>query len=232
MVVQKREECQGHLNMDDLMSVPSIPLSVWAENEGNFMLGSVEQEEGDQENSKIDDPVTTSSIHQDIPVGTKLHGPSQQQISDDSSGMKSQMSKMMQCMEKIEKTMYTMSDRLDNLNSRVLKLETREQSPASPYTVPSPTLVPRGVVDHGVYHPLGDIHQSTPVAKKCEKPKSTTANGPPSMKLPTFDGQKNWNTFIFQFERVAKRYGWDDDERAYRLGGSFQDDALDYYSSL
>ena len=52
------------------------------------------------------------------------------------------------------------------------------------------------------------------------------------MKLPTFDGQKNWNTFIFQFERVAKRYGWDDDERAYRLGESFQDDALDYYSSL
>ena len=51
------------------------------------------------------------------------------------------------------------------------------------------------------------------------------------MKLPTFDGQKNWNSFIFQFERVAKRYGWDDDERAYWLGESFQDDALDYCSS-
>ena len=25
MVVQKREECQGHLTMDDLMSIPSIP---------------------------------------------------------------------------------------------------------------------------------------------------------------------------------------------------------------
>ena len=47
--------------------------------------------------------MTTSSINQDIPVGTKLHGSSQQQISDDSSGMKSQMSEMMQCMEKIEK---------------------------------------------------------------------------------------------------------------------------------
>ena len=89
----------------------------------------------------------------------------------------------------------------------MLKLENREQSPASPYTVPSPILVIRGVVDHGVYHLLGDIHQSTLVANKCKKTK-TTANGPPSRKLPTFDGQKNWNTFIFQFERVAKRYGW------------------------
>ena len=52
MVVQKREECQGNLTTDDLMSFPSIPISVWAENEDNFMLGSVEQEERDPESSK------------------------------------------------------------------------------------------------------------------------------------------------------------------------------------
>ena len=78
MVVLKREECQGHLTMDKLLPIPSIPLSVMAENEGNFVFDSVEQEERDPESSKMIDSVTTSSINQDIPVDTKLHGSSQQ----------------------------------------------------------------------------------------------------------------------------------------------------------
>ena len=51
-------------------------------------------------------------------------------------------------------------------------------------------------------------------------------------KLPTFDGTKNWNTFIFKFERVAKHYGRNKEEKLNRVGESFLDDAPDYFSSL
>ena len=101
-------------------------------------------------------------------------------------------------------------------------------------TVPSTSMLSKGYLDKNVYRPYQETHMpGGPSLGKEEKGKNVPQNyGPPTSKLPTFDGTKNWNTFVFQFERLTKHYGWDEEEKLNRLGESFLDDALDYISSV
>ena len=146
------------------------------------------------------------------------------------------LSKLFHCMEKLQMTVGTINDKLENLTDRVEALEQKEPSSygASPVTIPSTPVLSKGYIDKHVYHLYKDSHMpGGPSLGKKGKTKYVSQNyGPPASKLPTFDGTKNWNTFIFQFERMAKCYGWEEEEKLNRLGESFLDDALDYFSSL
>ena len=212
-IIKKRDECNGCLSMETLLDISQIPNSVWNENEGKFYFGeSVTCEASDDEDGPTN---TTTNMEKDI---------------------RGDLSKLFHCMEKLQMTVGTVNDKLENLTDRVEALEQKEPSPygASPVTIPSTSVLSKGYVDKHVYHPYKDSHMpGGPSIGKEEKAKYVSQNyGPPASKLPTFDGTKNWNTFIFQFERVAKRYGWEEEEKLNRLGESFLDDALDYFSSL
>ena len=150
-----------------------------------------------------------------------------QQIQQQTSkkGIRGDLSKLFHCMEKLQMIFGGINDKLENLTDLVEALEQKEASPfaASPVTVPSTSVLSKGYVDKHVYHPYIESHMpGGPSPGKEEKARNVPQNyGPLASKLPTFDGTKNWNTFIFQFERVIKRYGWDENEKLNRLGESF-----------
>lgn len=60
--------------------------------------------------------------------------------------------------------------------------------------------------------------------------------GPAPPKMSTFDGRAasrmEWAPFILQFERMANRYNWPDEEKLERLIQCLRDSALTFYSKL
>lgn len=60
-------------------------------------------------------------------------------------------------------------------------------------------------------------------------PFSSHIDGPPPPKLATFDGRSEWCTFKIQFDRIADKYKWSDDQRLERLIESLRDKALKLY---
>ena len=51
---------------------------------------------------------------------------------------------------------------------------------------------------------------------------------PPTPRLPTFNGDGNWDSFIFQFERLVDRYEWSDRKARERLLDCLKDKALEF----
>lgn len=47
-------------------------------------------------------------------------------------------------------------------------------------------------------------------------------------KMVTFTGKSNWETFIFQFERTAKRCDWRPNKKAEKVLDCLAEQALDY----
>lgn len=59
-----------------------------------------------------------------------------------------------------------------------------------------------------------------------DTPRGRMAN----LKVPKYNGMKDWNNFIHTFENVAKSYGWSEADRLQMLMGSFEDCAIDFIS--
>ena len=53
--------------------------------------------------------------------------------------------------------------------------------------------------------------------------------GPPPPKMAVYDGKIEWQPFKVQFERIAKRYGWAEEQKLERLIESLRDKALKFY---
>ena len=53
--------------------------------------------------------------------------------------------------------------------------------------------------------------------------------GPPPPKMASFDGKSEWNPYLVQFNMIASRYNWNNDQRLERLVESLRDKALKYY---
>lgn len=56
--------------------------------------------------------------------------------------------------------------------------------------------------------------------KSGQKPNFMTSYqtmGPPPPKMATFDGKSEWNPLIVQFNMIATRYNWTNDQRLERL---------------
>jgi len=54
-------------------------------------------------------------------------------------------------------------------------------------------------------------------------------HGPPPPKMATFDGKSEWEPYKVQFDRVARRYGWDDGQKLERLIEALRDKALKFF---
>ena len=55
------------------------------------------------------------------------------------------------------------------------------------------------------------------------------SKSPPRPKMPTFSGEENdWESFIYQFDRIAARQGWDTAKKGSRLIDCLSGCALDY----
>ncbi len=57
-------------------------------------------------------------------------------------------------------------------------------------------------------------------------------DGPPPSKLPAYDGKRDWRPYAIQFDRIATRYQWPNEERIDRFLGALQDKALKYFTEL
>lgn len=62
--------------------------------------------------------------------------------------------------------------------------------------------------------------------------KSQRRRSPPTPKLPTFNGDGNWDSFIFQFERLADRYKWNERKSRERLLDCLKDKALEFAKEI
>lgn len=51
------------------------------------------------------------------------------------------------------------------------------------------------------------------------------------VKLPTFDGKPEWKPYFLQFNHIAGRYGWTNNQKLDRFVECLRDKALKYYSS-
>ena len=58
------------------------------------------------------------------------------------------------------------------------------------------------------------------------------AREPPAPRMATYDGKHDWRSYMLQFGRMARRYGWRGDDRLDRLTDSLRGKALDFYGSL
>ena len=158
----------------------------------------------------------------------------------------SRFNALMESMDKLTSTVNSMQSQVARLEHKVTDLENNASNNASPVgisansvastsrTTPDATsstaTLSKGMVQDNIYRPYKPQPPQSPLWFNAMKKGQNY--GPPAPKLPVFDGGHNWNTFLFQFERVAKKYDWEDEEKATRLGESFTGDALDYYSSL
>ena len=52
----------------------------------------------------------------------------------------------------------------------------------------------------------------------------------PKVSMPIFKGKSEWRVFWLQFQRLARRFGWDDVTTLDRLISCLRDDALEYYA--
>ena len=55
---------------------------------------------------------------------------------------------------------------------------------------------------------------------------------PPPNKLPLFDGEGNWDSFLFQFKRISKRHKWSERKTKERFLDCLNDKALDFAKEL
>ena len=67
--------------------------------------------------------------------------------------------------------------------------------------------------------------------------RSSNALGPvdqrkPKMILPLFCGKAKWGSFWMQFQRIARRYAWDEESVMDRLVCSLRDEALTFFSEM
>ena len=60
------------------------------------------------------------------------------------------------------------------------------------------------------------------------KAKSPDGFRPQLPRIQAYNGKGNWETYLVQFERMAKRSGWDDREKVDRLFDCLADHALEY----
>ena len=59
------------------------------------------------------------------------------------------------------------------------------------------------------------------------------SKSPTRPKMPTFSGKENnWESFIYQFDRIAERQGWSNAKKGSRLVDSLSDRALEYTVKL
>lgn len=67
----------------------------------------------------------------------------------------------------------------------------------------------------------GGLRQSGPFSSHIE--------APPPPEMATFDGRSEWCPIKIQFDRIADRYKWSEDQRLERLIESLRDKALKFY---
>ena len=57
------------------------------------------------------------------------------------------------------------------------------------------------------------------------------SEGPPPPKMSTYDGKSDWRPYHLQFNHIAKRYKWTDQQKLDKLVELLRDKALKYYST-